>query len=176
MFIIGFTALAVAFALFYWVAEVRSVPPSLNLRPLFGVLCLAGVVLPLIAIIAEPKALLVPAIVYFCLLFTTFQDRGPGWGTFSNTWRSTGFGWPTKYLVMHYHKGGKWVEQPEGTQDWVPYIDRSWEVVWWESAPVLAASVAATLGLSVPRRLLEKGKANNYLNRTGDTLREPPAG
>jgi hypothetical protein len=154
-----------AIALYQLVVEVKVIVPTFNLRPLYLVLLSLGVLFPVVAVLARPKQLVLPAVLFVFILLSTPKHVGGGWGTMSNTWSSTTYGWPSDYITVYYHKGGNW--SPDNSK-WIPYEERSIGISWWKTLIVLATSVAGTCILLAPRKLIEMRRANKALHATSE--------
>ena len=165
MFIIGIGFLLSSFALGQGLKSSHDVM-ILPLR----IAVILGLILPIAGTILAPKKLWLPAIIFFFVLFSSVGDSGGEFGTLSNTWRTTKCGWPTKYLVIHYHKGGNWSWNDEGTeQEWKSYIEREIEISWWRLPINIATSIFGVYLLTLPRKLIYKKNANQKLDPTVKT-------
>jgi hypothetical protein len=169
LYFTGLVCLVAAIALYQLVVETKMIVPSFNLRPAFLWLCSVGVLLPLVAILARPKALFFAAAVFLFILLSMPRHFGGGWGTNSNTWSTTTYGWPADYLEVLYHKGGNWSAD---NRVWVPYEERSIHISWGKIALVLATSFIGACMLAGLRMLIDKWRANNTL----EGIRRPADG
>lgn len=167
LYVTGLASLVTAMVLYQLVVEIKVIKPSFNLRPFYHVLCLVGVLFPLWAVLARPKALFIPAALFVLLLLSTLKHDEGSWGTMSNTWSTTSYGWPADYLAVHYHKGGNWSAD---NRRWIPYEERSLHINWWKTLLVIGTSVAGACILAGPKMLIEKRRANNKLHVTAQPL------
>lgn len=170
VFVTGVVCLVSAVALYQLVVEIKAIVPKFNLKPFYLVLCWVGVLFPLLAVLARPKALFVPAILFVLLLLSTPKHVGGGWGTTSNTWSATTYGWPADYLTVRYHKGGNWSAD---NRVWIPYEERSLHVNWWKAALILGSSVVGAGMLAGSGMLIEKWRTSQAPEDTARQFADP---
>jgi len=161
LLIAGTFCLVGAIVLYASVVEFRAVVPTSNLRPLFMVMIWIGVAFPLVAVLARPRKFFLASVLYLLILcLLPKSDDGVRFGTMSNTWDSTSYGWPASFLHVHYHKGGDWSESPFRRREWITYEERTLGITWWKILPSMGLSLAGAFVLMLPSRLMAMRKAN----------------
>jgi len=117
-------------------------------RPLALVSAVAGLLVPLVAILARPRKFFFGALLYLFILLALPGGVTLGWGTRTTTETVSTYGWPCRYLTIRCDRGGHW---SPGKTKWIPYETHHIRIAWRTVVVQLVASLAGAFLLTASR-------------------------